>query len=93
MTHKASLVLEADAETVFEDIRKEAPPPRARDRGLTAEHLTRFFDPSLWKGMGMGMNFNEVRCVLLFNLMLPVTAVTEEEAFPGTDYPPFGYAT
>ncbi|KAK0495324.1 DnaJ domain-containing protein [Armillaria luteobubalina] len=49
-SHKASLEPEPDAETVFEDIRKGAPPPRARDRGLTVRHLARFFDATIWSG-------------------------------------------
>lgn len=36
-------------ESVFEDIRRGAPPARARDRGLSVRHLSRFFDPSIWK--------------------------------------------
>ncbi|KAK0235829.1 hypothetical protein EDD85DRAFT_1009348 [Armillaria nabsnona] len=49
-SHKASLEPEPDAVTVFEDICKGAPPPRARDRGLTVRHLARFFDTTIWSG-------------------------------------------
>ncbi|KIK63210.1 hypothetical protein GYMLUDRAFT_41536 [Collybiopsis luxurians FD-317 M1] len=51
-SHKASLAPEPDDETVYEDIRKGAPPSRARDRGLTVRHLTRFFDATVWKEFG-----------------------------------------
>lgn len=50
------MVPEADEETVFEDIRKGAPPPRARDRGLTVRHLSRFFDSTLWSGFDDGQD-------------------------------------
>ncbi|KAK7686133.1 hypothetical protein QCA50_010945 [Cerrena zonata] len=52
--HRASLVPEPDASTVFEDIKKGAPHPRARDRGLTVRHLTQFFDVSIYKGFDDG---------------------------------------
>ncbi|KAH8817667.1 hypothetical protein DL96DRAFT_1623054 [Flagelloscypha sp. PMI_526] len=51
--HKASLQPEPDAETVFEDIRRgpSSKNSKARaDRGLTARHITRFFDATVWKG-------------------------------------------
>ncbi|KAF9024928.1 DnaJ-domain-containing protein [Hymenopellis radicata] len=51
-SHKASLAPEPDAETVFEDIQRGAPPPRARDRGLTVRHLARYFDATIWSGFG-----------------------------------------
>lgn len=43
---------EPDDETVYEDIRKGAPPSRARDRGLSVRQLSRFFDATLWKDFG-----------------------------------------
>ncbi|KZP27306.1 hypothetical protein FIBSPDRAFT_1040188 [Athelia psychrophila] len=49
-SHKASMVPEPDAETVFEDIRKGKAPSKTRDRGLTVRHLTPFFNPTIWKG-------------------------------------------
>ncbi|KAL0061023.1 hypothetical protein AAF712_012144 [Marasmius tenuissimus] len=49
-SHKASLVPEPDDETVYQDIKTGAPPSKARDRGLTVRHLTRFLDASVWKG-------------------------------------------
>lgn len=47
--HRASLAPEVDADTVLDDIRSGAPPPRGRDRGLTASHLKTFLDPTIWK--------------------------------------------
>ena len=40
---------EADVDTVLDGVRRGAPPPRGKDRGLTASHLTAFIDPRLWK--------------------------------------------
>lgn len=51
-THRNALAPEADAETVFEDVRRGAAPPRARDRGLTTNHLMMFFNASVWSGFG-----------------------------------------
>ncbi|KIO34250.1 hypothetical protein M407DRAFT_42253, partial [Tulasnella calospora MUT 4182] len=53
-SHRASLAPEPDAEAVFEDIRKGAPPPgrrRMNDPGLQAKHIMRFMDASIWKAM------------------------------------------
>ncbi|KAG8933200.1 hypothetical protein FRC01_010546 [Tulasnella sp. 417] len=53
-SHRASLAPEPDAEAVFEDIRKGAPPPgrrRMNDPGLQAKHIMRFMDASIWKTM------------------------------------------
>ncbi|RPD54290.1 DnaJ-domain-containing protein [Lentinus tigrinus ALCF2SS1-7] len=55
-SHRASLIPEPDAADVFEEIRKGAPPPRARDRGLTVRHLTQFFDISIYDGFDDGPN-------------------------------------
>ncbi|KZT63451.1 DnaJ-domain-containing protein [Daedalea quercina L-15889] len=54
--HRASLVPEPDAQSVFDDIRRGAPPPRARDRGLTVRHLAQFFDASICTGYDDGPN-------------------------------------
>ena len=40
---------EADVDTVLDDIRRGAPPPRGKDRGLTVSHLNAFIDPRVWK--------------------------------------------
>ncbi|KAG9047348.1 hypothetical protein FS837_002509 [Tulasnella sp. UAMH 9824] len=53
-SHRASLAPEPDAEAVFEDIRKGAPPPgrrRMNDPGLQAKHIMRFMDASIWRAM------------------------------------------
>lgn len=50
--HRNALAPEADAETVFQDVRSGKAPSRARDRGLTANHLVMFFDPSIFVGFG-----------------------------------------
>ncbi|KAF7789789.1 hypothetical protein EIP86_000735 [Pleurotus ostreatoroseus] len=52
--HRASLVPEPDAQTIFEDIKRGAPASRARDRGLTVKHLEQFFNPSIYSGYGEG---------------------------------------
>jgi DnaJ homolog subfamily A member 5 len=43
------LIPEADAETVFEDVRRGVK-STLRDRGLTIRHLAYFFDPTIWEG-------------------------------------------
>ncbi|GLB40594.1 putative dnaJ molecular chaperone homology domain [Lyophyllum shimeji] len=55
-SHKASLVPEPDDETIFEDIQKGVRPSRARDRGLSARHILRFLDATLWSGFDDGAN-------------------------------------
>ncbi|KAG6853795.1 hypothetical protein C0991_001384 [Blastosporella zonata] len=88
-SHKASLVPEPDAETVFEDIRKGAPPPRARDRGLTSRHLSRFLDASLWSDFDDGP---DSFFTLYRNLFERLGA--EEAMFSADiDYPSFGFST
>jgi len=42
-------VPEVDADTVLDGIRKGAPPPRRKDRGLTVSHLNTFLNPRIWK--------------------------------------------
>jgi hypothetical protein len=51
-SHRASLVPEADAEEVFQDIKRGAAPPRSRGRGLSVRHLTPFFDVTIYNGYG-----------------------------------------
>lgn len=41
---------------MFDDIKRGAPPPRARDRGLSVRHLEQFFNPSIYSGFGDGEN-------------------------------------
>ncbi|KAG6896561.1 hypothetical protein C0992_007454 [Termitomyces sp. T32_za158] len=80
---------EPDAETVYEDIRKGAPPPRARDRGLTSRHLSRFLDASLWTGFDDGPD-----SFFTFYRNLFERLGAEEAMFSADfDYPSFGYST
>ncbi|KAF5382061.1 hypothetical protein D9615_004223 [Tricholomella constricta] len=88
-SHKASLVPEADAETVFEDVRKGAPPPRARDRGLTVRHLSRFFDATLWSGFDDGADSFFTLYRNLFERLRAEEAMFSADA----DFPSFGYST
>ncbi|KAJ7475665.1 hypothetical protein FB451DRAFT_1397073 [Mycena latifolia] len=86
-SHKASLAPEPDDATVYEDIRKGAPPSRAQDRGLTVRHLSRFFDSSIWSGFGDGENsFFTVYRSLFARLQ------AEEALISDADYPSFGYS-
>ncbi|KIM84393.1 hypothetical protein PILCRDRAFT_818754 [Piloderma croceum F 1598] len=88
-SHKASLAPEADAETIFEEIRKGAPPPKARDRGLTVRHLAPFFNASAWKGYdddGDNSFFTIYRN--LFSRL-----AHDESLISDTSYPSFGSST
>ncbi|KAK0193607.1 hypothetical protein F5146DRAFT_1031419 [Armillaria mellea] len=87
-SHKASLEPEPDAETVFEDIRKGAPPPRARDRGLTVRHLARFFDATIWSGFADDDNGFFTVYRNLFNRLQ-----AEEALVSNIDLPSFGYSS
>ncbi|KAI0648851.1 DnaJ domain-containing protein [Trametes meyenii] len=55
-SHRASLIPEPDAADILDEIKKGAPPPRARDRGLTVRHLTQFFDTGVYDGFDDGVN-------------------------------------
>ncbi|KAI0667800.1 DnaJ domain-containing protein [Trametes maxima] len=55
-SHRASLVPEPDAADVLDEIKRGAPPPRARDRGLNVRHLTQFFDTGVYDGFDDGPN-------------------------------------
>ncbi|TFK40071.1 hypothetical protein BDQ12DRAFT_601907 [Crucibulum laeve] len=88
-SHKASMVPEADAETVFNDIRKGAPPPRARDRGLTVRHLARFFDATIWDDFGDGDNsFFTIYRNLFARLQAEEATLSQDASWPS-----FGYST
>ncbi|KAG9315098.1 DnaJ-domain-containing protein [Chiua virens] len=87
-SHKASLVPEPDADAVFEDIKNGAPPSRARDRGLTVRHLSRFFDATIWSGFDGGQNgFFSIYRNLFSRL------AQEEAMLSDIEYPQFGYST
>ncbi|KAF9223560.1 DnaJ-domain-containing protein [Gyrodon lividus] len=87
-SHKASLIPEPDAATVFEDIRRGAPPPRARDRGLTVRHLSQFFDATIWSGFDDGEKGFFTMCRNLFSRL-----AQEENMISEIEYPSFGYST
>lgn len=87
-SHKASLAPEPDAEAVFEDIRKGAPPPRARDRGLTVRHLARFFDTTVWSGFDDSENSFFTIYRNLFTRL-----AQEENLISQLEYPSFGDAS
>ncbi len=52
--HRASLIPEPDAADILEQVKKGAPPPRARDRGLTVRHLAQFFDTTIYNDFSDG---------------------------------------
>ncbi|THH16676.1 hypothetical protein EW146_g4023 [Bondarzewia mesenterica] len=81
-SHRASLVPEPDAETVFEDIKKGATPPRARDRGLTVRHLAPFLNPSIWTGFDDGENSFFTIYRNLFARLAHDEALYTDMAFP-----------
>lgn len=87
-SHKASLTPEPDAEAVFEDIRKGAPPPRARDRGLTVRHLAQFFDATVWSGFDDSENSFFTIYRNLFTRL-----AQEENLISQIEYPSFGDAS
>ncbi|KAG0708086.1 DnaJ-domain-containing protein [Suillus ampliporus] len=87
-SHKASLAPEPDAAAVFEDIRKGAPPPRARDRGLTVRHLAQFFDATVWSGF----NDSENSFFTIYRNLFTRLA-QEENLVSEIDYPSFGDAS
>ncbi|KAI0951581.1 hypothetical protein AcW1_008590 [Taiwanofungus camphoratus] len=87
-SHRASLVPEPDAQTVFEDIKRGAPPPRARDRGLTVRHLSQFFDASIYTGYDDGPNSFFTIYRNLFDRL-----AHDESQYVDLEFPSFGYST
>ncbi|KAF8807088.1 DnaJ-domain-containing protein [Phlegmacium glaucopus] len=89
-SHRASLIPEADAEAVIEDVRKGVnPTSRVRDRGLTIRHLARFFDATVWEGFD---DEDNGFFTLYRNLFARLHA--EEKTFTSEyDLPSFGYST
>ncbi|KAF8121833.1 DnaJ-domain-containing protein [Boletus edulis] len=87
-SHKASLAPAPDAEAVFEDVRRGAPPPRARDRGLTVGHLSRFFDATIWSVFD---DSPDGFFTLYRNLFTRLAQ--EENMVAEIEYPQFGYST
>ncbi|KAI5121238.1 hypothetical protein M0805_007245 [Coniferiporia weirii] len=100
-SHRASLVPEPDAETVFDEIRKagtsaakgtgQRAAQRPQDRGITVRHLAPFFDVSNWGDF----DDNDSGFFMLYrNLFARLAA--DECAFTSrnpSDYPSFGYST
>ncbi|KAJ3788083.1 DnaJ domain-containing protein [Lentinula aff. detonsa] len=88
-SHKASLAPEPDDETVYEDIRKGAPPSRARDRGLSVRQLSRFFDATLWKDFSdEDDGFYAIYRSLFVRLEAEEKLVSDNEVY----LPSFGYS-
>ncbi|TBU25175.1 DnaJ-domain-containing protein [Dichomitus squalens] len=87
-SHRASLIPEPDAAAVFEEIRKGAPPPRARDRGLTVRHLAQFFDTSIVDGLDDGPNGFFTIYRNLFDRL-----AHDEKQYDDTPLPSFGLST
>ncbi|KAI0324672.1 DnaJ-domain-containing protein [Cubamyces sp. BRFM 1775] len=87
-SHRASLVPEPDAAAVFEEIRKGAPPPRARDRGLTVRHLTQFFDVGIYDGFDDGPNSFFTIYRNLFDRL-----AHDEKQFSDAPLPSLGYSS
>ncbi|KAL1688644.1 hypothetical protein GGG16DRAFT_115761 [Schizophyllum commune] len=86
-SHKASLAPEPDDATVFEDVRRGAPPSKARDRGLTVRHLAHFFS-IIWTGYNDSADGFYNIYHQLFNRL-----AAEEALFdPDVTYPSFGYS-
>ncbi|KAL4242766.1 Multifunctional chaperone and stress response protein [Abortiporus biennis] len=93
-SHRASLVPEPDARTVFEDIKRGAPPPRARDRGLTVRHLQQFFDASIYSGFDDGPNgFFTIYRNLFSRLAHDESQFNDELISSSSSLPSFGEST
>ncbi|KAF8349008.1 hypothetical protein F5887DRAFT_948736 [Amanita rubescens] len=87
-SHRASLVPEPDADSVLEEVRQGAP-PSSRGRGMTARHLARFFDATLWSGYSDDENgFFSIYHNLFNRLATEETWFSEERL----GYPSFGRA-
>ncbi|PPQ91000.1 hypothetical protein CVT25_013925 [Psilocybe cyanescens] len=89
-SHRASLIPEADADIVFEDIRKgTTTSSRVRDRGLTVRHLARFFETTSWNTFDDGENsFFTIYRNLFARLSAEESSFGQAEAFPS-----FGHST
>ncbi|KAL5526038.1 hypothetical protein ACEPAG_7376 [Sanghuangporus baumii] len=90
-SHRASLVPEPDAETVFEEVRRGGGSGRPGDRGLTVRHLTPFFNPSSWTGFDdSDSGFFTLYRNLFNRLASDECAITSHSP---SDYPSFGDST
>ncbi|PAV16609.1 hypothetical protein PNOK_0822900 [Pyrrhoderma noxium] len=91
-SHRASLVPEPDAETVFEEIRRGSQRRHVpRERGLTVRHLAPFFDASNWNGFDdSDASFFTLFRNLFARLAADECSFTDHSV---DDYPSFGYST
>ncbi|KAI0353812.1 DnaJ-domain-containing protein [Trametes cingulata] len=85
-SHRASLIPEPDAADVLDEIRRGAPPPRARDRGLTVRHLAQFFDTGIYDGFDDGPNSFFTIYRNLFDRL-----ANDEKQYVDAALPSFGY--
>ncbi|PPQ73171.1 hypothetical protein CVT26_014770 [Gymnopilus dilepis] len=89
-SHRASLIPEPDAETVFEDIKRGTNlSSRVRDRGLTVRHLARFFDTMAWSTWDDGENSFFTIYRNLFARLASEEAVFDSK----DDFPSFGFSS
>ncbi|KAI0688217.1 hypothetical protein BC835DRAFT_1419329 [Cytidiella melzeri] len=90
-SHRASLIPEPDAASVFEDIKRGIPASRGRDRGLTVRHLEQFMNPTIFSGFddGEGGFFSIYRN--LFSRLAHDESLWSEQSLE--DYPRFGDST
>ncbi|KAH9848423.1 DnaJ domain-containing protein [Lenzites betulinus] len=86
-SHRASLIPEADAADVMDEIRRGAPPPRARDRGLSVRHLAPFFDVGVYDGFDDSPNSFFTIYRNLFDRL-----AHDERAYADTSPPSFGHS-
>lgn len=87
-SHRSALAPEPDAETVINDIKTGAAPPRARDRGLTVRHIQAFLNPSIWSSFDDGADGFFTIYRNLFDRL-----AREERLSNTVEFPSFGYST
>ncbi|KAH8981603.1 DnaJ-domain-containing protein [Lactarius hatsudake] len=87
-SHRSALAPEPDAETVINDIKTGAAPPRARDRGLTVRHIQAFLNPSMWSSFDDGADGFFTLYRNLFDRL-----AREERLSNTVEFPSFGYST
>ena len=102
--YKVSQAPEPDVETVFEDIRKGAPPPTTRDRGLTVQHLTLSSARQSWSGyedrenvcfwyLIGNMHLTSLKSFFTVYRNLFSRIAYDESRISDVTYPSFGYST
>ncbi|KAH9178355.1 DnaJ-domain-containing protein [Lactarius sanguifluus] len=87
-SHRSALAPEPDAETVINDIKTGAAPPRARDRGLTVRHIQAFLNPSMWSSFDDGADGFFTIYRNLFDRL-----AREERLSNTVEFPSFGHST